>query len=60
MLKNIRGLRTGENLPALALTGYGRSHDVNRARAEGFADHLTKPIDINRFLLTVQRLTDAP
>ena len=59
LLKNIRGLTKGGNLPALALTGYGRSHDVTRARAEGFADHLTKPIDINRFLRTVQRLTEA-
>ena len=60
LLKEIRGLANGENLPALALTGYGRSHDINRAQAEGFADHLTKPIDINRFLRTVRRLTDGP
>ncbi len=59
LLKQIRGLAKGVNLPALALTGYGRSHDVTRARAEGFADHLTKPIDINRFLRTVRRLTEA-
>ncbi len=59
LLKQIRGLANGENLPALALTGYGRSHDITRAQAEGFADHLTKPIDINRFLRTVRRLTEA-
>ena len=59
LLREIRGLANGENLPALALTGYGRSHDITRARAEGFADHLTKPIDINRFLRTVRRLTDT-
>lgn len=60
LLKQIRGLANGGSLPALALTGYGRSHDIRRAQAEGFADHLTKPIDINRFLRTVQRLTDGP
>ncbi|HKO35268.1 MAG TPA: PAS domain S-box protein [Pyrinomonadaceae bacterium] len=60
LLKQIRRLAKGENLPALALTGYGRSHDITRAQAEGFADHLTKPIDINRFLRTVRRLTDGP
>ena len=59
LLKQIRGLANGEGLPALALTGYGRSHDIRRAKAEGFADHLTKPIDINRFLRTVKRLTEA-
>lgn len=60
LLKQIRQRTSGGNLPALALTGYARSHDVTRARAEGFADHLTKPIDINRFLRTVQRLTHGP
>ncbi|MGZ5437276.1 MAG: PAS domain S-box protein [Pyrinomonadaceae bacterium] len=59
LLKQIRGLGNGGSLPALALTGYGRSHDITRAQAEGFADHLTKPIDINRFLRTVRRLTDG-
>ena len=59
LLKQIRGLAKGENLPALALTGYGRSHDITRAQAEGFADHLTKPIDINRLLRTVRRLTNG-
>jgi PAS domain S-box-containing protein len=58
LLRNIREGANGVNLRALALTGYGRDHDIKRAQAEGFADHLTKPIDINRFLSTVQRLTD--
>lgn len=29
----------------IALTGYGRSEDVERARAAGFDQHLTKPVD---------------
>lgn len=29
----------------VALTGYGQSEDVRRARAVGFDDHLTKPVD---------------
>jgi CheY-like chemotaxis protein len=57
LLRNIREVADREDLRALALTGYGRSHDIERAQAEGFADHLTKPIDINRLLSTVQRLT---
>jgi two-component system CheB/CheR fusion protein len=58
LLKKIRGLTKSKNPPALALTGYGRSHDVTRAHAEGFADHLTKPLDIQRLLQTVRKLTE--
>jgi CheY-like chemotaxis protein len=31
----------------VALTGYGQSDDVRRAREVGFNDHLTKPVDFN-------------
>jgi len=58
LLKKIRALTTGKDLPALALTGYGRSSDITRAHAEGFADHLTKPLDIDRLLRTVRGLVE--
>jgi CheY-like chemotaxis protein len=45
------------NVPAVALTGFGRISDVNRARDEGFAEHFTKPIDIDGLLRTVKNLT---
>ena len=59
LLKQIRGLTNSKIPPALALTGYGRTHDVTRAHAEGFADHLTKPLDIQRLLRTVRKLTEG-
>lgn len=59
LLKRIRRLASAKNLPALALTGCGRSHDITRARAEGFADHLTKPLDIERLLRMVRKLADG-
>jgi PAS domain S-box-containing protein len=31
----------------VALTGYGQSDDIQRAREVGFDDHLTKPVDFN-------------
>jgi PAS domain S-box-containing protein len=31
----------------VALTGYGQSDDIRRAREVGFDDHLTKPVDFN-------------
>jgi two-component system, chemotaxis family, CheB/CheR fusion protein len=45
-LGKLRQLPGKENLPALALTGFGRTEDVRRARREGFFSHLTKPLDI--------------
>jgi PAS domain S-box-containing protein len=59
LLQKIRSLPAAKQMPALALTGYGRSTDVARARAEGFSDHITKPLDIDRFMRTVRHLTEA-
>jgi PAS domain S-box-containing protein len=41
-------------VPIIALTGWGRDEDVQRARDAGFDDHLVKPVDIRalRRLLT--------
>jgi two-component system CheB/CheR fusion protein len=57
LLKELRKLPQLANIPAVALTGYGRSVDIERAHAEGFAEHLTKPIDIDHLLEIVRRLT---
>jgi PAS domain S-box-containing protein len=57
LLSKLRKLPDMENVPAVALTGYGRTADVERAHAEGFAQHLTKPLDIDHLLRIVQELT---
>jgi two-component system CheB/CheR fusion protein len=44
-------------LPAIALTGYGRPQDVERALAAGFSAHLTKPVDVPRLRSLARRLT---
>ena len=31
----------------LSLTGFGPVEDIERAKAEGFSSHLTKPIDLD-------------
>lgn len=43
-------------LPVVALTGFGREQDVNRALAAGFTAHLSKPIDLDALFETVRRL----
>jgi two-component system CheB/CheR fusion protein len=48
-LELIRELRScGHTLPAIALSGYGQEHDVEKSRAAGFAAHLIKPTDFEQ------------
>jgi PAS domain S-box-containing protein len=58
LLRELRQLPEMESVPAIALTGYGRTADIERAHTEGFAEHLTKPIDIDQLLQIVKRLTE--
>ncbi|MFN2497917.1 MAG: ATP-binding protein [Pyrinomonadaceae bacterium] len=58
LLQKLRELPSMANVPAVALTGYGRGADIERALAEGFAEHLTKPLDLDQLLQIVRRLTD--
>jgi PAS domain S-box-containing protein len=57
LLEEIRAIPSTKDVPALALTGYGRPADIERAQAAGFAEHVTKPLDIHRLLSIVRRLT---
>ena len=47
LLRSLRGIPRHADTPAIALTGFGRDEDVERARSAGFAMHLTKPVDYN-------------
>ena len=42
--------------PALALSGYGTEADIQRSRGAGFAEHLVKPVDLDRLEETVRRM----
>jgi signal transduction histidine kinase/CheY-like chemotaxis protein len=41
-------LRSSKQLRGIALSGFGMENDVKRARAAGFSEHLTKPINFER------------
>ena len=47
-LELIRRIRQTRNVPALALSGFGMDEDLQRSRDAGFADHLTKPVSLDR------------
>ena len=44
----------------LALTGYGQSEDVRRAKEVGFDDHLTKPVDFIALERTLAGMDRSP
>ena len=40
--------QTGRPIPAIALSGFGSSADVELSHSAGFAIHLTKPVDFRQ------------
>ena len=52
-LRSVPGYR---DLPAVALTGFGRPEDVQRAYDQGFVAHLTKPFDIQALACLLQKM----
>jgi two-component system CheB/CheR fusion protein len=50
-LQNLRAsLPRYANVPAIALTGFGRKEDVGQAHRAGFTTHLTNPLDFDHLL----------
>jgi signal transduction histidine kinase/CheY-like chemotaxis protein len=49
-------LSTTKSLRGIALSGFGMENDVSRARAAGFSEHLTKPINFDRLDEAIQML----
>ncbi|MFN2529922.1 MAG: PAS domain S-box protein [Pyrinomonadaceae bacterium] len=57
LLHKLRALPDMSGVPTIALTGFGRRSDIERAHYEGFARHFTKPLDIDALLKAVTELT---
>ena len=49
-------LAATKSLRGIALSGFGMESDVSRARAAGFSEHLTKPINFDRLDEAIQVL----
>jgi CheY-like chemotaxis protein len=58
-IQQLRGLpvERGGRIPAITLTGYSTSGDVDRALAAGFQMHLSKPVDPIALIEAVAKLT---
>lgn len=42
--------------PAIAVTGFGRDVDIERAQAAGFASHITKPVQLERLVEAIEQV----
>lgn len=55
-LELLKRLRAKRNVKALALSGFGMDEDIERSQEAGFADHLTKPVSIDRLQAAISQL----
>jgi signal transduction histidine kinase/ActR/RegA family two-component response regulator len=49
---------SGKGLRGIALSGFGSEHDIIKARAAGFSEHLTKPINFDKLDEAIRGLLD--
>ena len=49
---------SGKGLRGIALSGFGSEHDISKARAAGFSEHLTKPINFDKLDETIRGLLE--
>ena len=55
-LQRLRQLNGRQHVPVVAITGFGRSDDIERARAAGFYSHLTKPLNLQALAEVMDQL----
>src|SRR5690348_10291010 len=55
----VRELADGKDVPLVAMTGFTRPYDVQRASSAGFDAHLGKPLTMDALTTTMQRVRAA-
>jgi signal transduction histidine kinase/ActR/RegA family two-component response regulator len=58
-LQRLRQINGREHVPVIAITGFGRSGDIERARAAGFYSHLTKPLNLQALAEVLKALAES-
>jgi CheY-like chemotaxis protein len=51
-------LRSGSSMAGIAISGYGSTEDIDRSRAAGFAEHLTKPVEFRTLENAIEQAAD--
>jgi CheY-like chemotaxis protein len=57
LVRRLRALKSGNRVVAIALTGLASTHDAATALAAGFDLHVAKPVDFERFVPMICRLS---
>lgn len=60
VLRRLRGLPATAGVPVVAVSDNAMQSDLDQARAAGFADYLTKPLDMPSLLAKVDRVMEGP
>ena len=55
-LQRLRKIDGRQDVPVIAITGFGRSDDIARIRAAGFYSHLIKPLNLQALTEVLQQL----
>jgi CheY-like chemotaxis protein len=55
VLAKLRAHAWARDLPVIAITANALPRDIERGRAAGFSEYLTKPLDLDRFLAAIDR-----
>ncbi len=58
-LELLHGRGGGRRLPVIAISGFGSEEDLQPSASAGVAEHLTKPIDLNRLESAIRRVTSG-
>jgi signal transduction histidine kinase/ActR/RegA family two-component response regulator len=56
-LQRLRKIDGRQDVPVIAITGFGRNDDISRVRGAGFYSHLTKPLNLQALSDVLQQLT---
>ena len=58
-LRQLRDRPEHRDVPVLALTGFGRPEDIERAKTAGFFSHITKPFDLEKLAATLRTVSNT-
>lgn len=53
-IRRLRRISSQKDVPVMALTGLGRTEDMQRAEEAGFVSHITKPLDTDDLFLALR------
>ena len=56
LMRALRALPHIQQVPAIALTGYGAESDIEQSRKSGFDRHLGKPVSYDELIETIEEL----